>query len=260
MDEAASARRLLGTLALVLGLLVAGCAGFTDERTTTVSPAPIPDEPTVAPGIPEQGAVDAVSLLAADDAERRGESVRIVDVMMVQGPGQQFSVRRTIERRGPDRVTISYLYTRGKYVEPLFVSETRNGSGRTVRTTLRNGTLRLNQSLPPALRTRLPPADLTERVLASGEFELRDRAEGTLRLGPRNTVSLHRVAPPAIERPRNGSAVLKVTPAGRITWLAVDFEAVHQSGSVSVTILRDVQPLGGGAPLEGDRPASPTDG
>lgn len=259
MVEAASHPPTARSLALVLGVLVAGCGGYGGPETATVSPAPVPEDPTVAPGVPEGGPVDAVTLLAADEAERGDAPARIVDVVMVQGPDQQFSVRRTIERRGPNLTTVSYLYTRGRYVEPLYVSETRNESGRTVRTTLRNGTVRVNESLPPRLRTRLPPPDLTQRVLTSGPFELVERVEGRFHLAPRASLSLHRITPPAIEDPRNSTALLKVTPAGRITWVALDFEAVHENRSVSVTILRDIELLPENAPWDRPGQAPPTD-
>ncbi|MEF8839240.1 MAG: hypothetical protein V5A18_07020 [Haloarculaceae archaeon] len=259
MLDAASNRPALGTLAVLFGVLVVGCGGYGGTETATVSPAPVPEEPTVAPGVPERGPVDAGTLLAADQGERAERPLRIVDVVTVQGSGQQFSVRRTRERLGPNRTTLSYLYTRGRNVEPLYVSETRNGSGRTVRTTLRNGTVRVNESLPPDLRTRLPPADLTERVVTGGAFELVERVDGRLHLGPRDSLSLHRVLPPAIEDPQNPTALLKVTPAGRITWVALDFEAVHDDRSVTVTILRDVEPLPETATWDRPEQAPPTD-
>lgn len=259
MVETASHRPTVRTLALVLGVLVAGCGGFGGPETSTVSPAPVPEDPTVAPGIPERGPVDAVTLLAADAAERGDAPVRIVDVVTVQGAGQQFSVRRTLERLGPNRTAVSYLYTRGRNVEPLYVLEIRNGSGRTVRTTLRNGTVRVNDSLPPDLRTRLPPVDLTERVLTSGPFELVDRVEGRLHLAPVDSFALHRVTPPALEDPRNPTALVKVTSAGRITWVALDFEAVHDDRSVSVTVLRDIEPLPANATWDRPEQAPPTD-
>ena len=254
-----SSRPTLRTLALVLGVLVAGCGGFGGPETATVSPAPVPDDPTVAPGVPERGPIDAATLLAADAAGRGVAPVRIVDVVTVQGSGQQFSVRRTIDRLGPNRTAVSYLYTRGRYVEPLFVSETSNGSGRTVRTVLPNGTVRVNESLPPTLRARLPPVALTERVLTSGTFELVERADGRLHLASRDSLTLHGVVPPAFEEPRNATAFVRVTPAGRITWVAIDFEAVHEGRSVSVTLLRDVERKPENATWDSPGPGPPTD-
>ncbi len=234
-----------GLLAVVLAVVLAGCGGFVAEETTTLTPVPVggedAEQSTVAPGIPETGRVDADRLLAAHETQRRGVPVRIVDVMTVKGPDQQFLIRRTVEIPDRDRYNASYVYSRGFNREPLFVSERRNATGRTVATTLPNGTRRVNTTLPPVLRDRLPPSNLIEDVLEAGGFVYADGAGRYIRLESRALSALGPVVPRAIEQPRDATAMLKVTPEGFVTLLELNFAAVHDGGEVRVTILRDVQ-------------------
>ena len=248
-------------VALVGLALLAGCGGFTGlgdgQATETLTPAPVPENPPVAPGIPntdgEPTVVDADRLLAADEAQRAG-GYRLRRIVTVRETNWTTEIHR--DRRVAadgtlfERVEID---SSGPLSPTLSRSELwTNGSTTYVRTFDGAGNRIEQAALPsaPGHFRRWPM--LSEQILEGGTYRVEQIDDGAVLRSTALPTLPATLVPLSVREPRNVTARLVVTEAGLIRSVRVDYDTTVRGDPVDVTIQHRVAAVGN---TSVDRPA-----
>jgi len=240
---------------LLLIVLLSGCGGLagTDGTTPTetLTPASIPEDTELVPGVSvqEEGpvVVNREQLLAADTAQRNRTSHRVTRRVVIEGPDWTTRIER-------ERLTAAGGFPTFERVDinstgPLSPTLSRselwtNGSTAFVRTFDGAGN-RIEQGEFPS-----PPSHfsrwtvLRAQLLDGTDYRVEPTADG---------VVIHVVAPPtlsttvvplSVREPRNVTASLTVTESGLIRSLRVRYDSTVEGDPVRVEITHDISDVG----------------
>ncbi|MFC7075362.1 DUF7537 family lipoprotein [Haloarcula halophila] len=249
-------------LALLGLVLLAGCDGFAglDGTTATESrtPAPVPEDSTVAPGVPatdgETTVIDADRLLAADTEHRSATGYRLNRTVTIRGTNWTTRIDRDrrVAANGTlfERVEIN---SSGPLSPTIGQSELwTNGSTVYVRTFDGDGTRIEQGPFPSAPGHFRQWTMLREQVLADGTYEVEPTADGAV-LRSRELPTLPAaLVPLSVREPRNVTARVAVTEAGLIRSLRVQYDTTVRGEPVRVTIRHRLGAVGN---TSVDRPA-----
>jgi hypothetical protein len=240
---------------LLLGLVLgAGCSGFGDldsaSTTETLTPAPVPEEPRFAPGVPvadgEQTVVNTNLLLRADTAERSTVSYRLHRRVSIRGANWTTQIDR--ERR---------VGTNGTLFERLEI----NGSG-PLSPTIERSELWTNGSTAhvrtfagsdgPIEQTTLPSAPghfqrwvlLREQVLTDRTYRVEPTADGVVLHSAELSDLPVSVIPFSMREPRNATARLVVMETGLIRSVRLQYETAIRGEPAQVVIRHRLRAVG----------------
>lgn len=240
-------------LVALLGLvLLAGCGGFTtpdDTTTETLTPASVPADETVAPGVPATGgeptAIDADRLLAADTSGRSA-GYRLARTVTIRGTNWTTRIDR--DRRVAADGT---LFERAEFDSSGPLSPTlgrselwTNGSATYVRTFDSAGTRIEQGRFPSAPRHFQRWPMLREQVLEGGTYRVEPTADGAVLRATALPTLPATLVPLSLREPRNVTARVVVTEAGLIRSVRVRYDTTVRGEPVRVTIRHRTRAVG----------------
>lgn len=250
-------------LVALLGLvLLAGCSGFAapDDTTTTetLTPASVPEDEMVAPGVPatdgEATVIDADRLLAADADQRSSGGYHLTRAVTIRGTNWTTRIDR--DRRVAADGT---LFERVEFNSSGPLSPTlgrselwTNGSATYVRTFDAAGN-RIEQGRFPSAPghfQRWPM--LREQVLEGGTYRVEPTADGAVLRSTELPTLPATLVPLSVREPRNVTARLVVTETGLIRSVRVRYDTTVRGEPVRVEIRHRLRAVGN---TSVDRPA-----
>jgi hypothetical protein len=246
----------------LLGLvLLAGCSGFAgpDNTTTdTLTPASVPEDTTVAPGVPATGgeatAIDADRLLAADADRRSRGGYHLTRAVTIRGANWTTRIDRD-RRVAPDGT----LFERAEFNSSGPLSPTigrselwTNGSATYVRTFDAAGDRIEQGRFPSAPQHFQRWPRLREQVLDGGTYRVEPTADGAVLRATELPTLPATLVPLSVREPRNVTARLVVTETGLIRSVRVRYDTTVRGEPVRVKIEHRVRAVGN---TSVDRPA-----
>ena len=243
-------RHRLATVCVLLAAATAGCSGVFDGETTTATPTV--SGPDIAPGVPavEQNgsevSVDTDRLRAANERVRATIS---------------YTVERTVTVRDGDDGTLDFertrLVTPDATLERLDIDESDrltavldNGTrwtdpdGTWTRTTLSNGRTIVSERLGDELDPYGYGDELVERTLSADAYQVRTPAAGAVLLTRDIDLQSQSLIPLSTGPPIDERARLVVDGSGLVRSLAVRYDAVYETQTVTVTIRHNLRNVG----------------
>ncbi|TSD10044.1 hypothetical protein DP107_13740 [Haloglomus irregulare] len=242
-------RPLVVLLSLVL---LAGCGGFAapgGTTTETLTPASVPEDAPVAPGVPategEPTAIDADRLLAAD-ASGRSAGYHLTRTVTIRGTNWTTRIHR--DRRVAadgtlfERVEIN---SSGPLSPAIGRSELwTNGSGTYVRTFDASGN-RIEQGQFPSAPSHFQRwLMLREQVLEGGTYRVESAADGAVLRSTELPTLPATLVPLSVREPRNVTARLDVTETGLIRSVRVRYDTTVRGEPVRVEIRHRLRAVG----------------
>jgi hypothetical protein len=241
-------------LVALLGLvLLAGCSGFAtpdDTTTETLTPASVPEDEMVAPGVPATDGgttvIDADRLLAADAAHRSRSGYHLTRAVTIRGTNWTTRIDR--DRRVAadgtlfERVEIN---SSGPLSPTLGRSELwTNGSTAYVRTFDASGNRIEQGALPsaPGHFRRWPM--LREQLLDGGTYRVEPTADGAVLRATELPTLPATLVPLSVREPRNVTARLVVTETGLIRSVRVRYDTTVRGEPVRVEIRHRLRAVG----------------
>lgn len=258
-------RHLLAAACLALVATTAGCAGFLGAGSTP-TPTPEVSGPAVAPGVPAVDAngtevpVNAARLRAANAALRANTS---------------YTVRRTVTVTDGNDGTLDFDRTRlvgsDATLERLSIDESAqftavlqggtrwtDGNGTWTRTNLSNGRTTITERLGDELDPYGYGDSLADRALTAARYQVRDGPGGVVLLTRELDFESESLTPLSTGPPIDERVRLVVAESGLVRSLAVRYDTVYGTQTVTVTIQHDLVDVG---QTSVERPAwVPTDG
>jgi hypothetical protein len=249
---------------ILCAVLLAGCGGVagpnsvTTATTETLTPVSVPEDATVAPGVPatdgEETVIDADRLLAADETQRSGAGYRLARTVTIQG--RNWTTRIDRDRRvGADGTLFERveIESDGPLSPTIGRSELWSNSSATYVRTFDAAGTRIEQG-------RLPSAPdhfrrwpmLREQVLQGGTYRVEPTADGAVLRSTELPTLPATLVPLSVREPRNVIAQVVVTERGLIQSIRVRYDTTVRSEPVRVEIRHQVRAVGN---TSVDRPA-----
>jgi hypothetical protein len=260
-------RHLLAAACIALVAVTAGCSGVFGGESQTPTATPGVSGPEIAPGVPEIDrngtavGVDADRLRAANARLRANTSYtvqRTVTVTDSDGNGTLgFDRTRLV---APEGTLESLSIDQSGEFSAVIDSGTlwRDAEGTWARTNLSNGRTTVSERLGGDLEPYGYGTDLVNRSLSGDTYQVRTDGDDAILLSRNIDLESESLIPISTGVPIDERVRLVVDDSGLVRSLAVRYDTIYGTESVTVTIQHDLQNVG---TTTVQRPAwVPTDG